>query len=206
MYHETLLCNNAVCLVKRLKRRIYGLDSNGPYLSAPFGPVPFAPFGSGSPFAQPPFALPYSSNAPPPYAAPHPYPFPSWYPSYPYHNPVFAPPPPPLPPLFHPPVVAPAAPVGPPPAPIIVPAKTAAALSIASIIHGFITRKFYPPVLPIPIPRPVPYPLPERVKLRAKQLILVTMKKCFFFYFRLIYNISHLPTIWPRYESGTNTG
>ncbi|XP_014100642.2 uncharacterized protein [Bactrocera oleae] len=157
-----LLCHDALCSVKRFKRSIYGLDSNGPYLPAPFGPVPFAPFGLGSPFAQPPFALPYGPYAPPPYAAPHAYPFPPGYPSYPYHNPVFAPPPPPLSAPFHPPIVAPAAPVGPPPAPIIVPAKTAAALSIASIIHAFIARKFYPPVLPVPIARPVPYPVPER--------------------------------------------
>ncbi|XP_054727674.1 uncharacterized protein LOC129237188 [Anastrepha obliqua] len=147
---------------RRHKRSIYGLDSNGPYLPAPFGPVPFAPFGLGSPFAQPPFALPYHPYAPPPYAAPNSYALPPWYPPHPYQNPTFAPPPPPLyrPPYF-PPVVAPAAPVGPPPAPIIVPAKTAAALSIASIIHAFIARKFYPPVLPVPIARPVPYPVPE---------------------------------------------
>ncbi|XP_049311724.1 uncharacterized protein LOC125778409 [Bactrocera dorsalis] len=162
-----LLWHDAVCAVNRRKRSIYGLDSNGPYLPAPFGPVPFAPFGLGSPFAQPPFALPYSPYAPPPYAAPRAYPFLPGYPSYPYHNPIFAPPPPPLPLPFPSPIVAPAAPLGPPPAPIIVPAKTAAALSIASIIHAFIARKFYPPVLPVPIARPVPYPVPERSPLSS---------------------------------------
>ncbi|XP_036320108.1 pistil-specific extensin-like protein [Rhagoletis pomonella] len=150
----------------RHKRSIYGLDSTGPYLPPPFGPVPFAPFGLGSPFAQPPFALPYHSYAPPPYAAPNSYPLPPFYPPHPYQNPIFAPSfPSPLyrPPPYFPPVVAPVAPIGPPPAPIIVPAKTAAALSIASIIHAFIARKFYPPVLPVPIARPVPYPVAERI-------------------------------------------
>ncbi|XP_012158909.1 pollen-specific leucine-rich repeat extensin-like protein 3 [Ceratitis capitata] len=160
----SLLTVGIVCTRNRHKRSIYGLDSTGPYLPAPFGPVPFAPFGLGSPYAQPPFALPYSPYAPPPYATPpHSYPLSPFYPPQPYHNPIFAPAaasffrPPPFPPL-----VAPATPVGPPPAPIIVPAKTAAALSIASIIHAFIARKFYPPVLPVPIARPIPYPVPER--------------------------------------------
>ncbi|KAM7350341.1 uncharacterized protein ACRADG_008951 [Cochliomyia hominivorax] len=111
----------------------------GSTLSLPPPPILPSPFPS-------PFPLPFYPPGPP-FA----YPFPA--PPYPYPPPPPAPVPPPLPPPPPPPA----------PAPIILPAHTAATLSVASLLHALIAKKFYPPVVPFPIPRPVPFPVTVKV-------------------------------------------